>query len=265
MDYFLSEELMELKNLARQFAEESIKPVRAKYDETGEFPWDIMKQLAAMDFFRIYIDEEYEGMGMGSMGLVLVTEELSRICGGIALGFAGIALGIGVARLKDIESMRGDWAAWAFAFFGLLYMLWGFYRAYKNKPHKHMHIHDGEVIHKHDHNHHNEKIHKSEHSHTHTKKAKNITPWVLFVIFVLGPCEPLIPLFMYPAAQNNIRGLIAVTPVFGIVTVTTMMSIVFISAYGIRFVSVSKLERYVHALAGGTIFLCGISIRFLGL
>jgi len=106
MDYFLSEELVELKNLARQFAEESIKPVRAKYDETGEFPWDIMKQLAAMDFFRIYIDEEYEGMGMGSMGLVLVTEELSRICGGIALGFAGTALGVMPLLMSGNEEQK---------------------------------------------------------------------------------------------------------------------------------------------------------------
>ncbi len=94
MDYFLTEEQIMLRDLARQFANEKIKPVRAHYDETGEFPWELMKQMADMDFFRIYLDEVYGGMGMGSMGLVLVTEELSRICGGIALGFAGTALGI---------------------------------------------------------------------------------------------------------------------------------------------------------------------------
>ena len=94
MNYFLSEELLMIRDLARQVAQEKIAPVAAHYDETGEFPWDIMKTLAEMDFFRIYIDEQYGGLGLGTMGLVLATEELSRACGGIALGFAGTALGV---------------------------------------------------------------------------------------------------------------------------------------------------------------------------
>jgi len=94
MNYFLTEEQIMIRDLARQVAREKIMPVRAKYDETGEFPWDIMEALAEIDFFRIYIDEEYGGLGMGSMGLVIATEELSRACGGIALGFAATALGV---------------------------------------------------------------------------------------------------------------------------------------------------------------------------
>ncbi len=93
MDYFLTEEQAMIRDLARQVAQEKIKPVAAKYDESGEFPWEIMKTLAEMDFFRIYLDEEYGGLGLGLMGLVLATEELSRACGGIALGFAATALG----------------------------------------------------------------------------------------------------------------------------------------------------------------------------
>lgn len=93
MNYFLTEEQVMIQELARKAAQEKIKPVAAQYDESGEFPWEIMKTLAEMDFFRIYLDEEYGGFGEGSMGLVLVTEELSRVCGGIALGFAATALG----------------------------------------------------------------------------------------------------------------------------------------------------------------------------
>ena len=93
MEYFLTEEQMMIRDLARQIAQEKIAPVAAHYDETGDFPWDIMKILADNDFFRTFIDEEYGGLGMGSMGLVLATEELSRACGGISLGFAGTALG----------------------------------------------------------------------------------------------------------------------------------------------------------------------------
>ncbi len=70
---------------------------------------------------------------------------------------------------------------------------------------------------------------------------------------------------MYPAAKGGFWNLIIVTGVFAAVTIGTMMSVVLISAFGINFVSVSKLERYTHALAGATIFLCGMSIQFLGL
>ena len=93
MNYFLTEEQIMIRDLARQVAQEKIKPVAAKYDASGEFPWEIMETLAEMDFFRIYLDEEYGGLGLGLMGLVLATEELSRACGGIALGFAATALG----------------------------------------------------------------------------------------------------------------------------------------------------------------------------
>lgn len=93
MDYLLTEEQVMLRDLARQVAQEKIAPVAAHYDETAEFAWDIIHTLADMDFFRIYIDEEYDGMGMGILGLALVTEELSKACGGISLGFAATALG----------------------------------------------------------------------------------------------------------------------------------------------------------------------------
>jgi alkylation response protein AidB-like acyl-CoA dehydrogenase len=106
MNYFLSEELLMIRDLARQVAQEKIAPVAAHYDQTGEFPWDIMKILADMDFFRIYIEEQYGGLGLGTMGLVLATEELSRACGGIALGFAGTALGVMPLLMSGNEEQK---------------------------------------------------------------------------------------------------------------------------------------------------------------
>ncbi len=93
MDYFLTDEQKELQQLARKVAMEKVKPVAAYYDKTGEFPWDLVKLFADLDFFRIWVDEKYGGMGKGVMELVLVTEELSRACGGIALAVAASALG----------------------------------------------------------------------------------------------------------------------------------------------------------------------------
>ena len=82
-----------VRDLARKIAREKIRPVAAHYDETEEFAWDIMKILADSDLFGVYIPESYGGLGGGVTEMCLVTEELSKACGGIALGFAGTGLG----------------------------------------------------------------------------------------------------------------------------------------------------------------------------
>ncbi len=93
MDYLLTEEQEELKKIARRIALEKVKPVREKYDREAIFPWDIVKVFAEAGFFELYIPEDYGGAGGGVFELCLVTEELSRICGGIALAVAATALG----------------------------------------------------------------------------------------------------------------------------------------------------------------------------
>ncbi|MEW6108714.1 MAG: acyl-CoA dehydrogenase family protein [Nitrospirota bacterium] len=93
MDYFLSEEQSMIRDLARQIAEEKIVPVRAELDETGEFPWDIMKVLAQSDLFGLFIPEEYGGLGKGCLELCLAVEELSTACLGVSTTYAANALG----------------------------------------------------------------------------------------------------------------------------------------------------------------------------
>ena len=185
---------------------------------------------------------------------------IGHVLSSVLLGIIGIAFGIAVTKVEALESFRGNIAAWALIAFGLVYFSWGVRQALRNKPHQHFHSHRNGVNHGHNH------THNGEHVHAHIEKeGKNITPWILFVIFVFGPCEPLIPLLMYPAANENLLSLIFVTTTFGVVTILTMMSIVLISAFGISFVPFSRLERYTHALAGATIFLCGMAIQFMGL
>ncbi len=192
--------------------------------------------------------------------LVTVLCGLGHVLSSIVLGVAGIVFGLAVTKLVGLESFRGNIAAWGLIAFGLLYFVWGLRQAIRNKPHKHTHAHQGGIEHQHTH------THSKEHAHAHIEQGKkNITPWVLFIIFVLGPCEPLIPLLMYPAAKNSTFGLILVSIVFGLVTILTMLGVVLISTFGISFIPVKKFERYAHALAGAVIFLSGISIQFLGL
>jgi butyryl-CoA dehydrogenase len=93
MDYFLTDEQKMIRDLARTIAEEKIRPVRAELDEREEFPWPIMRDLAAADMFGIFVPEEYGGLGGGVLDLCLVVEELSRVCSAVAVSYAASALG----------------------------------------------------------------------------------------------------------------------------------------------------------------------------
>ncbi len=195
---------------------------------------------------------------------LLKTTWITLLCGighvgsSIVLGLIGIFFGISVNKLKLVESIRGNLAAWMLIIFGLGYLIWGVIRIIQNKPHKHLHVHPNGKLHSHKH------IHAAEHLHTHEER-ENITPWILFTIFVLGPCEPLIPILMYPAANKSMPGLILVTTIFSLVTIATMMTIVIVTTLGFNLIPFVKLEKYTHAIAGGMILLCGIGIVFLGL
>ncbi|MCD6595424.1 acyl-CoA dehydrogenase family protein [bacterium] len=95
--YNFTEEQLMIKELAHRIAIEKIKPVREKYDHEGIFPSDIVEELAKSDLFRVFVPAEYDGMvenGLGITNMCIVTEELSKVCGGIALAFAGTGLGI---------------------------------------------------------------------------------------------------------------------------------------------------------------------------
>lgn len=185
---------------------------------------------------------------------------LGHVLSSVLLGFAGIFLGVVVFKLESIEQFRGDLAGWFLIAFGLVYGLWGVRRAWRSRPHRHVHDHGDEESHVHTHS------HVQAHAHVHVSAGSpSITPWVLFTIFVFGPCEPLIPLIMYPAAESSMVGVVLVTAVFGTVTIGTMLATVFAGVYGLSWVPWSRAERWSHALAGMTILLCGGSIKFLGL
>lgn len=185
---------------------------------------------------------------------------IGHVLSSVVLGVIGVTFGLAVSKLEAFESFRGDIAAWALLAFGLVYFAWGIKRAFRKKPHKHFHTHESGTDHLHTHD------HNEGHMHVHVRgSARSITPWALFIVFVLGPCEPLIPMLMYPAAKSNFLGLWLVTGVFGSVTIMTMLGIVLVSTYGVNILPTRSLERYTHAIAGAIICFCGISVLFLGL
>jgi len=184
---------------------------------------------------------------------------LGHVMSSVILGLIGIAVGISVHKLTAIESFRGNIAAWLFIAFGLVYMIISIRSLYRKKKHTHSHFHIDEGNHTHEHN------HQLEHTHLHEARTATATPWILFLIFVFGPCEPLIPIIMYPAAENNIPGAVLVSLLFSVVTIATMMSIVLAFKMGFNKINLKPLEKYSNVIAGAVIFLSGIAIQFLGL
>lgn len=165
---------------------------------------------------------------------------IGHVFGSILLGSIGVALGFAVTRMESVDSVRGDLAAWALIGFGLVYFVWGMRKAGKLRQHG---VHDP----------------ISENDNV------SYTPWILFTIFVLGPCEPLIPLLIYPAAKASTAGIVLVILIFLAVTIVTMLGTVFLLSTGVERLPIKWLERYTHALAGATVSLCGLAIQFLSI
>ncbi|MFN8257176.1 MAG: sulfite exporter TauE/SafE family protein [Bacteroidales bacterium] len=191
---------------------------------------------------------------------VTILSGLGHVGSSVVIGFIGIALGIAISKLQLLESVRGSIAAWLFIAFGFFYTIWGLKHALKSKKHSHFHYHPDGQAHTHHHSHLSNHIHVHDHH-----ENKNLTPWIIFTIFVLGPCEPLIPILMYPAVNQSYALLIFVTLAFSLVTIITMTGIVFLGINGLNKLSLKKLERFSHAIAGFTILMSGIAIEFMGL
>jgi nickel/cobalt exporter len=184
---------------------------------------------------------------------------IGHVLSSVLLGLAGIAVGVSIKKLVAAESFRGNIAAWLFIAFGLVYMVISVRNLIRRRKHSHSHFHIGGDKHSHEHN------HQKEHTHIHDDDVVKTTPWILFLIFVFGPCEPLIPLLMYPAAQSNIPGAVFVSLLFSAVTIATMLSIVLVFKLGLSKLNLKPVEKYSHLIAGALIFFSGVAIQFLGL
>jgi alkylation response protein AidB-like acyl-CoA dehydrogenase len=88
MDFYLTETQRQVKQLARDFAEKEIAPFVRKYDEKGEFPFEIMKKLGEIGFLGITFPEEYGGSGLKYLDYVVIIEEISRVDPSIGLSVA---------------------------------------------------------------------------------------------------------------------------------------------------------------------------------
>jgi hypothetical protein len=182
---------------------------------------------------------------------------IGHIASSVALGGLGIVFGLAIAQVEAVETGRGPLAAWALVAFGVAYALWGVRHAIRKKKGLEAHVH-GNDVHIHGHG-------LLPHGHDHSKVGANTSFWALFIIFVLGPCEPLIPLFALPASQGrwDVAALTAV--VFGVATLVSMVGAVLAGYEGLKLVQLGPLERWSHVAAGCVIAAAGLSILYLGL
>ena len=217
--------------------------------------------LLGPDHYLPFIMMSWAGKWSGvKTAVITVLCGFGHIASSVVLGMAGVLLGVVVSKLEFVESFRGNIAAWLLIGFGLVYMVWGLRRAYHRHAHAHRHFQIRQAEHSHNHS------HLGDHAHVHeSEAAASVTPWALFVIFVFGPCEVLIPVLMYPAAENGWLGVLLVACVFGMATIGTMLGVVLLSRAGVSFLPLARIERFTHAIAGATICLCGVAIQFLGL
>ena len=157
-----------------------------------------------------------------------------------------------------IDGTRGNLAAWFLTALGVAYALWGVRHALRNRPHVHFHRHENGVVHSHEHR------DFSEHAHPHDAGRGVLITWSLFIIFVLGPCEAMLPI-LAAAALIGRTCLFASTVTFSAVTILTMLGAVTAGYFGVTRLSLPFLERWSHVMAGTVIAACGAGILFLGL
>ncbi|MFC1611029.1 hypothetical protein ACFL6C_08725 [Myxococcota bacterium] len=190
------------------------------------------------------------------------TLAVTAVCGvghvvtSVALGVVGLAVGAAIGQIETVETGRGDWAALLLIAFGVAYGAWGVRRAVRTRRGLEPHTH-GAHVHVHGH---------GSRPHDHTQlPGSAITFWALMLAFVLGPCEPLIPLFVVPASRGRWDVAILTALVFGITTVVTMVAATALALAGLKRLPLGPLERWAHAMAGGMIAASGLVIITLGL
>ena len=179
----------------------------------------------------------------------------AHVWSSVVLGLCGAAIGWSLSHITWLESIRGGLAGWGLLVFGVVYGAWGLVRAGQNKAHKHFDAYEDGSIYVYEHKHGESVM---------PKERYKVTPWVMFIIFLLGPCEPMIPLLYFPAAQHAWWHMALLIIVYTVCTLVTMLVMVVAGFYGMSVVRMTLLERYMHALGGLTLCICGVGMIFMG-
>ena len=109
MDFELSEELIAVRDLAREFAEKEIAPTAAKDDKEHAFRKDLVKKMGELGFYGAVIPESYGGSGLGFLAMVLITEEIARFHSAMRVAI-NMQIGPALALLQfGTEEQKKKW------------------------------------------------------------------------------------------------------------------------------------------------------------
>lgn len=181
-----------------------------------------------------------------------------HVLSSVVIAIAGVLAGATLAHLTGIQESRGQWSAYLLLGFGVAYLVWGIRQSYLGHRHSHTHVHVDGTVHRHEHDHH------AEHSHAHPPRRVNLY-WWLFIVFVLGPCEALIPLVMTAVSVGGWGGGVLIATTFSLATVATMLVMVGTAYYGLAQLRGRFVEQHMHSVAGLVMVGCASAILFLGL
>ncbi|HJX47873.1 MAG TPA: acyl-CoA dehydrogenase family protein, partial [Gaiellaceae bacterium] len=102
----LTDEQREIRELVRTIAREKIAPRAAEIDELHEFPWDVVELFRENDIFGLFFDEEFGGLGTGTLLALIAIEEVSKVCATSGLILAVQELGSLGLKLAGSEEQR---------------------------------------------------------------------------------------------------------------------------------------------------------------
>jgi acyl-CoA dehydrogenase len=109
ISFALSEEQRALRELAREFAENEIRPVAAEYDERSQHPADVIAKAHEVGLMNPHVPEEYGGAGLSAFDQMLIGEELAWGCSGIATSIVANILGSLPVLLAGTEEQKREW------------------------------------------------------------------------------------------------------------------------------------------------------------
>ena len=170
-----------------------------------------------------------------------------HVASSVVIGAVGVGLGIATDALLWLESARGELAAALLIGFGLAYAAWAVWRGFRGP--------DGARL----------RGGPAGARFEGPGGADRVTPWALFIVFVLGPCEPLIPLMVVPGMAGDWLAVAAVVGVFGLLTVGAMLLAVAAAWRGVALLGAGRIGRHADVAAGLVVAASGAAVLFLGL
>lgn len=194
----------------------------------------IVHTLAGPDHYLPFVCMARTGRWSRRKTCWIVTScAVGHVFGSVMVGLIAIGLGIALSNVEIVENVRGNLATWILIGFGAAYCIRGCLKA--------------------------------THSHTKTSQHRQLTPFILFLVFVSGPCEPLIPIMLFPAVKSSVLGILTVAIVFTFTTIITMVGMVVLLLFGIKNIKCVKIERYGDALGGALVLMTGLTIHWFNL